>query len=68
MEKNLLQEDWKEKAKSRRLENKLLKQRSKELVFSRGNWKAKALSRREQIKELEAELDQALKALDALKK
>ena len=47
---------WKAKAKSRRLENKLLKQRIKELTQSRDMWKKKAKDRRAALEGLESEL------------
>lgn len=35
--------DWKTRAQERRLENKALKKRHKELIISRDGWKEKAL-------------------------
>lgn len=41
--------DWKERAISRRLENKKLKKRIKELTISRDVWKEKAIERKTTI-------------------
>ena len=48
---------WKQKAKSRRLENKFLKQRLKELRQSRDSWKTKAKSQDEKFKALQSEVE-----------
>ncbi len=44
--------EWETRAKERRLENKQLKKRIKELTFSRDEWKVKAMKRKESLDEL----------------
>jgi len=44
------------RAKERRLENKQLKKRIKELTFSRDEWKVKATKRKESLDELNQKL------------
>ena len=44
--------EWKTRAKERRLENKQLKKRIKELTLSRDFWKVKAMERKESVDEL----------------
>jgi hypothetical protein len=48
--------DWEIRAKERRLENKQLKKRIKELTFSRDEWKVKAMKRKEDFDELNQKL------------
>jgi len=48
--------DWEIRAKERRLENKQLKKRIKELTFSRDEWKVKATKRKESLDELNQKL------------
>ncbi len=48
--------DWEIRAKKRRLENKQLKKRIKELTFSRDEWKVKATKRKESLDELNQKL------------
>ena len=48
--------DWEICAKERRLENKQLKKRIKELTFSRDEWKVKAMKRKEDLDELTQKL------------
>ena len=48
--------DWEVRAKERRLENKQLKKRIKELSFSRDEWKVKAMKRKEDFDELNQKL------------
>jgi len=48
--------DWEIRAKERRLENKQLKKRIKELTFSRDEWKVKAMKRKEDLDELTQKL------------
>jgi hypothetical protein len=48
--------DWEMRAKERRLENKQLKKRIKELTFSRDEWKVKAMKRKEDFDELNQKL------------
>ena len=44
--------EWETRAKERRLENKQLKKRIKELTLSRDFWKVKAMERKESFDEL----------------
>ena len=53
--------DWKERAISRRVENKSLKKRIKELTISRDDWKEKAIERK-------ATINQQNKHITAIKK
>ena len=53
--------NWKERATSRRLENKSLKKRIKELTISRDVWKEKAIERK-------AVITQQNKHITAIKK
>jgi hypothetical protein len=48
--------EWEIRAKERRLENKQLKKRIKELTFSRDGWKVKAMKRKESLDELNEKL------------
>ena len=48
--------EWEVRAKERRLENKQLKKRIKELTFSRDEWKVKAMNRKESLDELNQKL------------
>ena len=48
--------EWEIRAKERRLENKQLKKRIKELTVSRDEWKVKAMKRKESIDELNQKL------------
>jgi len=47
---------WEIRAKERRIENKQLKKRIKELTFSRDVWKVKAMKRKERLDELNEKL------------
>ncbi len=53
---NMANFDWEIRAKERRLENKQLKKRIKELTFSRDEWKVKAMKRKEDFDELNQKL------------
>ncbi len=53
---NMANFDWEVRAKERRLENKQLKKRIKELTFSRDEWKVKAMKRKEDFDELNQKL------------
>ena len=44
--------EWETRDKERRLENKQLKKRIKELTLSRDFWKVKAMERKESVDEL----------------
>jgi len=48
--------EWETRAKERRLENKQLKKRIKELTLSRDFWKVKALERKGRLEELNQKL------------
>lgn len=48
--------NWETRAKERRLENKQLKKRIKELTHSRDVWKVKATERKESLDELKKKL------------
>ena len=48
--------EWEIRAKERRIENKQLKKRIKELTFSRDEWKVKAMKRKERLDELNEKL------------
>lgn len=48
--------EWERRAKERRIENKQLKKRIKELTFSRDEWKVKAMKRKERLDELNEKL------------
>ena len=48
--------EWEVRAKERRIENKQLKKRIKELTFSRDEWKVKAMKRKESLDELNEKL------------
>ena len=41
--------DWKTRAQERRIENKALKKRIKELIVSRDGWKGKALKSQQEL-------------------
>ncbi len=57
---------WKEKAIERRLNNKALLKRKKELLKSRDGWKDKCFMERHKIKSLENELAEVKKNLKAI--
>lgn len=57
---------WKEKAIARRIENKELKKRRKELVGSRNNWKRKYMEEKQRADLLEQELSTIKKKLNAI--
>lgn len=48
--------EWEVRAKERRLENKQLKKRIKELIISRDEWKVKAMDRKDSLDELNKKL------------
>ncbi len=48
--------EWEVRAKERRLENKQLKKRIKELIISRDDWKVKAMDRKDSLDELNKKL------------
>jgi hypothetical protein len=60
------QDNWKEKALERRLENKALKKRITELTLSRDSWKEKYVAKKEQSDYLENEMDKIKKKLNEI--
>ncbi len=48
--------EWETRAKERRVENKRLKKKIKELTISRDEWKVKAMERKESIDEMKQKL------------
>lgn len=54
---NMVNIDWETRAKERRLENKALKKRIKELTFSRNVWKAKYMKQKEVLDETHKKID-----------
>ena len=54
--------DWKDRAKNRRIENKSLKKRIKELTISRDNWKIKTKKFQEKYEDAEKSLKSLEKA------
>ncbi len=57
---------WKERAITRRAENKMLKKRIKELTISRDNWKNKYMSVKKIKNQYEEELKSIKKKLNAI--
>jgi hypothetical protein len=57
---------WKERAISRRLENKELNKRRKELVKSRDGWKEKYMVQKEKADKLEHDLELIKKKLNEI--
>jgi len=52
----MLESDWKVRAIDRRLENKRLKKKCKELTVSRDGWKEKAIKRKADVNVLNKQL------------
>ncbi len=52
----MLELDWKARAIDRRLENKKLKKKCKELTISRDGWKEKAIKRKADVNVLNKQL------------
>lgn len=48
--------EWEVRAKERRIENKKLKKKIKELTISRDDWKVKAIERKENLDEMKQKL------------
>lgn len=63
MEDNLI---WKQRAIERRLENKELNKRRKELTTSRDNWKHKYMQQKQRTSQLEKELERIKKKLNEI--
>ncbi|MFN3759941.1 MAG: hypothetical protein ACK4SF_12045 [Algoriphagus aquaeductus] len=57
---------WKERAISRRLENKELNKRRKELIKSRDGWKEKYMFQKEKADKLEHDLELIKKKLNEI--
>jgi hypothetical protein len=57
---------WKERAISRRLENKELNKRRKELIKSRDGWKEKYMVQKEKADKLEHDLELIKKKLNEI--
>lgn len=57
---------WKKKAIARRLENKELNKRRRELILSRDNWKSKYLFQKERVDRLQHELELIKKKLNRI--
>jgi hypothetical protein len=58
--------DWEARAKERRLENKRLKKKIKELIISRDDWKDKATKRKESYDEMKQKLAHVKKNLQQI--
>ena len=52
----MLESDWKTRAINRRIENKKLKKKCKELTISRDGWKEKAIKRKADVNVLNKQL------------
>ncbi len=52
----MLESDWKVRAIDRRIENKKLKKKCKELTISRDGWKEKAIKRKADVNVLNKQL------------
>jgi hypothetical protein len=52
----MLESDWKMRAIDRRIENKKLKKKCKELTISRDGWKEKAIKRKADVNVLNKQL------------
>jgi len=59
--------EWETRAKERRIENKQLRKRIKELTLSRDEWKVKAINRKEKYDELNQKLLVVKKNLQQIK-
>ena len=58
--------DWEERAKSRRLENKRLAKKCKELTISRDGWKTKALKRQEEVVKINKQISDIKKNIQKI--
>ena len=61
-------ESWKERALDKQEELRFSSQKNSDLARSRDKWKTEALSGRQQIKELEKEIEKLKKKINQLKK
>jgi hypothetical protein len=62
----MLESDWKARAIDRRLENKRLKKKCKELTISRDGWKEKAINRKADINVLGKQLSSVKKNIQRI--
>ena len=62
----MLEIDWKVRAIDRRLENKKLKKKCKELTISRDGWKEKAIKRKADINGLSKQLSAVKKNIQKI--
>lgn len=62
----MLNIDWKERAISRRIENKALKKRIKELLISRDIWNNRATNAKKENDELKAKLNAVKKKINQI--
>ncbi|MEI6092028.1 MAG: hypothetical protein WCR42_16375 [bacterium] len=58
--------EWEQRAKERRLENKRLKKKIKELTTSRDFWKTKAMERKASLNEMNSKLATVKKNLQQI--
>ena len=65
-QKYMLESDWKVRAIDRRLENKRLKKKCKELTISRDGWKEKAINRKADINVLGKQLSSVKKNIQRI--
>jgi len=64
--KTMLNNDWRDRAIGRRVENKALKKRIKELVISRDGWHDRAMEYKQQNDEYAAKLNSIKKKIDLI--
>ena len=62
----MLETDWKVRAIDRRIENKRLKKKCKELTISRDGWKEKAIKRKAAINVLDKQLSAVKKNIQRI--
>lgn len=58
--------NWKERAINRRVENKALKKRIKELTISRDKWNERAINAKKENNELKAKLNAVKKKINQI--
>ena len=64
--KTMLSNDWKVRAMDRRVENKALKKRIKELITSRDGWRKKAIDAKNENIELVTKLNAVKKKINQI--
>jgi uncharacterized coiled-coil DUF342 family protein len=64
--KTMFNNDWKDRAIERRLENKALKKRIKELKISRDGWHDRAMDYKQENDELTTKLNSIKKKIDQI--